>query len=58
MQKRSGPIEDMIMLLMQHLDKYSADSSKVCNLGNLLHYFAFDVSALATCGHFTIILTI
>ena len=48
----------MIMLLMQHLDKYSADSSKVCNLGNLLHYFAFDVSALATCGHFTIILTI
>ena len=48
MQKRSGPIEEMIMLLMQHLDKYAADSSKVCNLGNLLHYFAFDVSALAT----------
>lgn len=43
MQKRSGPIESMIKLLMEHLNKYANDSNKVCNLGNLLHYFAFDV---------------
>ncbi|KAL6247947.1 hypothetical protein RBB50_005295 [Rhinocladiella similis] len=43
MQKRSGPIESMIMLLMEHLSKYGDDSKRVCNLGNLLHYFAFDV---------------
>lgn len=41
MQKRSGLIESMIMLFMEHLDSY-ADKG-VCDLGNLLHYFAFDV---------------
>ncbi|KIV83964.1 hypothetical protein PV11_05944 [Exophiala sideris] len=43
MQKRSGPIEEMIKLLMVHLNKHANDSSKPTNLGNLLHYFAFDV---------------
>ncbi|EXJ95555.1 hypothetical protein A1O1_00677 [Capronia coronata CBS 617.96] len=44
MQKRSEPIEGMIKLLMEHLEKYAAtDSKRLCNLGNLLHYFAFDV---------------
>lgn len=41
MQKRSGPIEGMIMLLIEHLSGY-ADKG-LCDLGNLLHYFAFDV---------------
>lgn len=45
MQKRSEPIEGMIKLLMEHLERYASDDSKkLCNLGNLLHYFAFDVS--------------
>lgn len=44
MQKRAVPIENMIKDLMHHLDAYATDSTKVCNLGNLLHYFAFDVS--------------
>jgi hypothetical protein len=43
MQKRSEPIESMIKLLMEHLEKYATDNKRVCNLGNLLHYFAFDV---------------
>lgn len=43
MQKRSGPIEAMIMSLMEHLDKYAVEKQRLCNLGNLLHYFAFDV---------------
>ncbi|EXJ57564.1 hypothetical protein A1O7_07912 [Cladophialophora yegresii CBS 114405] len=43
MQKRSEPIEGMIKLLMEHLEKYATDNKRVCNLGNLLHYFAFDV---------------
>lgn len=43
MQKRSEPIENMIKLLMEHLEKYATDNKRVCNLGNLLHYFAFDV---------------
>lgn len=43
MQKRAGPIEDMIVSLVLHLDKYALSSQRQCNLGNLLHYFAFDV---------------
>jgi hypothetical protein len=43
MQKRSKPIEDMIMTLMEHLERYSVNEKRICNLGNLLHYFAFDV---------------
>ncbi|EXJ89630.1 hypothetical protein A1O3_02697 [Capronia epimyces CBS 606.96] len=43
MQKRSGPIEGMIQLLMDHLDNYASDSKRLCDLSNLLHYFAFDV---------------
>ena len=43
MQKRSEPIEGMIKLLMEHLENYATDNKRVCNLGNLLHYFAFDV---------------
>lgn len=43
MQKRSEPIESMIMDLMSHLDKYASPTQRDCNLGNLLHYFAFDV---------------
>ncbi|OAP59435.1 hypothetical protein AYL99_06733 [Fonsecaea erecta] len=43
MQKRSEPIEGMIQLLMEHLEKYATENKRVCNLGNLLHYFAFDV---------------
>lgn len=46
MQKRSEPIENMIQVLMEHLDGYAEASQKVCNLGNLLHYFAFDVRKL------------
>ncbi|KAL2428954.1 Cytochrome P450 monooxygenase cicH [Exophiala dermatitidis] len=42
MQKRSEPIETLIWELVKHLQNY-ADSSKTCNLGNLLHYFAFDI---------------
>jgi hypothetical protein len=43
MQKRSEPIESMIMDLISHLDKYAVPEQRDCNLGNLLHYFAFDV---------------
>lgn len=43
MQKRSEPIESMIMDLMSHLDRYAVPKQRECNLGNLLHYFAFDV---------------
>jgi hypothetical protein len=45
MQKRSGPIEAEIMHLMSKLSNYSGSmkAPKLCNLGNLLHYFAFDV---------------
>lgn len=43
MQKRSEPIESMIMDLISHLDKYAVPTQRECNLGNLLHYFAFDV---------------
>jgi hypothetical protein len=43
MQKRSQPIEAMIMSLMEHLESYAVEPAKLCNLGNLLHYFAFDV---------------
>jgi hypothetical protein len=43
MQKRSEPIEGMIKLLMEHLENYAVQNKKLCNLGNLLHYFAFDV---------------
>jgi len=53
MQKRSGPIEGMIKLLMEHLEKYATENKRVCNLGNLLHYFAFDVwlsPVLFSCG--------
>ena len=47
MQKRSGPIEATIMTLMENLERYAGSKKegkgRVCNLGNLLHYFAFDV---------------
>jgi hypothetical protein len=33
----------MIKVLMEHLDKYATENKRLCNLGNLLHYFAFDV---------------
>lgn len=50
MQKRSEPIESMIMSLMDHLANYATDTPKNCNLGNLLHYFAFDVRIFDVCS--------
>lgn len=49
MQKRVGPIENTIMDLISSLDKYAVNG-KDCNLGNLLHYFAFDVSHRSRCN--------
>ncbi|KPI39733.1 Pisatin demethylase [Cyphellophora attinorum] len=42
MSKRNPQIEATIMTLMGNLTKY-AGGKQNCNLGNLLHYFAFDV---------------
>jgi len=46
MQKRSEPIEAMILSLIDHLSNYATATPKNCNLGNLLHYFAFDVRTI------------
>lgn len=45
MQKRAHLIEDVQKQLVETIDRYlSPAGGKVCDLGNLLHYFAFDVS--------------
>jgi hypothetical protein len=42
-QKMSPWIEDVQKEMVRKVGQY-ADSSKICNLGDLLHWFAFDVS--------------
>lgn len=43
MQKRAAEIETMERLLIEKINAYAARSKTVCDLGSLLHYFAFDV---------------
>ena len=44
MQKRAHLIEDVQRQLLETIDRYLAPAGKICDLGQLLHYFAFDVS--------------
>ena len=44
MQKRASVIEDIQRDLAEVLDRYASTPGKICDLGKLLHYFAFDVS--------------
>ncbi|KAK5255321.1 hypothetical protein LTS06_000342 [Exophiala xenobiotica] len=44
MQKRAHLIEDVQKQLVETIDRYVSPAGKICDLGNLLHYFAFDVS--------------
>jgi hypothetical protein len=48
MQKRAHLIEDVQKQLVETIDRYLSPAGKVCDLGNLLHYFAFDVSLECT----------
>jgi len=41
-QKMSPWIEDVQRVMIRKLDQY-ADTAAICNLGDLLHFFAFDV---------------
>lgn len=41
-QKMSPWIEDVQREMVEKLGRY-ADDGKICNLGDLLHWFAFDV---------------
>ncbi|KAK5392717.1 hypothetical protein LTR79_009620 [Exophiala xenobiotica] len=43
MQKRAHLIEDVQKQLVETIDRYVSPAGKICDLGNLLHYFAFDV---------------
>lgn len=43
MQSLSGYIEDTQKLLMSSLDAKCLTSNRACDLGDLLHFFAFDV---------------
>jgi hypothetical protein len=43
MQTMSGYIEDTERLLMQKFDKMCSTKDQHCNLGDYLHYYAFDV---------------
>lgn len=43
MQTMSGYIEDTERLLSQKFDRMCASPSQYCNLGDYLHYYAFDV---------------
>lgn len=43
-QKMAPFVDDVERLLMEKLDGYAADPGKACDLGDWLHYFAFDVS--------------
>ena len=47
MQKSVPVIEDIQRELAEVLDGYASTPGKVCDLGDLLHYFSFDVSSTA-----------
>ena len=42
-QRLTPCIEDVERQLIEKLDSFAGDSRKVCDLGDWLHYFAFDV---------------
>jgi hypothetical protein len=44
MQQLSGFIDDTERLLIEKLDGFACKPGATCNLGDWLHYFAFDVS--------------
>ena len=54
MQRLTPSIEEVERLLLRKVGAFAADSSVVCDLGDWLHWFAFDVSLtrdiLCTCS--------
>jgi hypothetical protein len=46
MQQLSGFVDDTERLLIEKLDGFAARPGGICNLGDWLHYFAFDVRAV------------
>ena len=47
MQKRANGIGDVQRQLIEVVDRNIYTPKQVCDLGKLLHYFAFDVSSTA-----------
>ena len=43
MQQLTGYVDDTIAVLIRKLDEFSSKPGATCDLGDWLHYFAFDV---------------